>query len=310
MRSTSGPDVVIVGAARSGTSLLAACLGSHPAIDPGAVKEPEFFGRYYHRGIEWYESLYMPRGPRLRLDASMSYTVPTYPDALGRLAEASPDAYVIYAVRDPLQRALSHYRLLKQYFAREDAATFGAALRNNPVYLGTGDYGRWLEAIYGLFPADRVLVSPFGVTTRGAELTDVVFGQLGLPPVAAAPELVEDYKNEVVEFRHGVFLAARRAMMRSGAYPWLRRRVGGRRMRRIRSLVTREAHRISLEEALDSCDSEQLQEIEERRTAASRAVMEALAQQDRRLSLSWAAAWQRTVDAAADTVEPQRTERD
>lgn len=307
MSSTSGPDVAIVGAARSGTSFLAASLGAHPAIDPGAVKEPEYFGRYHHRGPGWYESLYEPRrAGLLRLDASMSYTVPTYPEALGRLAAASPDAYVIYAVRDPLQRALSHYRLLRQYFAREEAETFGAALRTNPVYLGTGDYSRWLRAIYELFPRERVLVTPFAVTTGGHELTDVVFRELGLPPAVANPEEAEDYRNEVVEFRHGAFLRARRAMMRSGAYPWVRRRIGGHRMRQIRSFVTREAPRLALDEALATCDDEQIRQIRDLCAASAEAVTAALTAQDQRLSLSWATLWENSAAASQSSVESLR----
>ena len=287
-----GPDVVIAGAARSGTSFLAAGLGIHPAIDPGAVKEPEYYGRNYHRGPDWYEQLYQPRVQGLlRLDASMSYTVPTYPDALSRLASASPDAFVIYAVRDPLQRALSHYRLLRQYFAREDAESFGEALRSNPVYLGAGDYDRWLTRLYSLFPVEQVLVTPFAVTTTGHELIDVVFRQLGLEPAAPTADDVEDYRNEVVEFRSPVFLNARRALMRSGAYPWVRRRLGARRMRKIRSLATREPERLSMEEALSTCSADQLEQVRMLCQTSSRAVSSALAAQDQRLSLNWAGSW-------------------
>lgn len=294
-RLPQGPDIVIAGAARSGTSFLAASLGIHPATDPGAVKEPEYFGRNLHRGPDWYEQLYEPPGRGLlRLDASMSYTTPTYPDALTLLAQASPDAFVIYAVRDPLQRALSHYRLLRQYFAREEAETFGQALRSNPVYLGAGDYERWLDRLYSLFPAERVLVTPFEVTTTGQELVEVVFRQLGLPVVVPGPEDVEDYRNEVVEFRSPVFLNARRALMRSGAYPWVRRRIGARRMRNLRSMATREPAELTLEQALATCDADQLEQVRALCESGDRAVSDALAAQDTRLSLDWADAWRLT----------------
>src|SRR3712207_3523080 len=39
------PDIVLAGAARSGTTFLAARLSRHPAIDGGAVKEPDFFSK-------------------------------------------------------------------------------------------------------------------------------------------------------------------------------------------------------------------------------------------------------------------------
>ena len=46
-----GPDLAIVGSARSGTTFLAAQLAEHPSIDAGAVKEPNFFSREYGRVI-------------------------------------------------------------------------------------------------------------------------------------------------------------------------------------------------------------------------------------------------------------------
>src|SRR5919106_479728 len=50
-----GPGIVIAGAARSGTSYLAAVLGAHPDIDAGAVKEPNYFSREHERGPGEYD---------------------------------------------------------------------------------------------------------------------------------------------------------------------------------------------------------------------------------------------------------------
>ena len=88
---STGPDVAVVGAARSGTTYLAAQLAAHPMIDAPAVKEPNFYSRYLDKGEAWYDDLFPPRAPgHLRLDASVSYTFPHFPDALAALAKASP----------------------------------------------------------------------------------------------------------------------------------------------------------------------------------------------------------------------------
>ena len=52
MTSSTGPDLVIAGAARSGTSFLAAQFENHPEIDPGKVKEPNYYSRNLGRGSE------------------------------------------------------------------------------------------------------------------------------------------------------------------------------------------------------------------------------------------------------------------
>ena len=294
------PDVVLAGAARSGTSYLAARLSSHPAIDGGAVKEPDFFSKHLARGTEWYDGLFEPRREGLlRLDASMSYTVPQHPHALDRLAEAAPDAYVIYAVRDPLVRAVSHYRLLRDYFHVEEQQDFGSAIRSNPVYLGTSDYSRWLPELHARWPRERVLVAPFSITTRGSELPDFIFEQLGLDPVEIDTETAGRHQNEVVKFRIDSLRHVRKAMRRSGAYPFIRRTIGADRMRRIRAQVTRRADNLPPEEALESCSPEQRSEIEalvERSTAAASDV---LAEQDARLGLEWNALWLASTDRTA-----------
>ena len=148
--SGAGPDLAIVGAARSGTSLLAAHFTAHPQIDASAVKEPNYFSRQFDEGPEWYESYFSPRSEDLyRLDASVSYTYPQFPDAIDRLVSASPAALVIYVVRDPIQRAVSHYQFYRHYFEREPAASFGEALARDSFYADVSDYRRWLRCALG-----------------------------------------------------------------------------------------------------------------------------------------------------------------
>jgi hypothetical protein len=293
--SDAGPDLVICGAARAGTSFLAALLGSHPAIDAGSVKEPNFFSREVERGTQWYDRLFQPRERGLlRLDASMSYTFPHFPHALEKLARHAPDAVVLYSVRDPLRRALSHYQLHRGYFRNEPAATFGAALASNHVYAGASDYAHWLDLLHRHFADDRVVVVPFeAVTGRTREVLDQVCGRLGLAsqPIVIDSAASSQHRNQVVEFRHDAVRRFRRLTKRSGAYPWIRRTVGPDRIRRLRARLTRPAHVESLEEALGTCDDDQLRDLAALYRSAQQAVATALAAQDSRTGLSWSSLW-------------------
>jgi hypothetical protein len=291
----AGPDLVICGAARAGTSFLAALLGSHPAIDPGSVKEPNFFSRELERGPEWYDRLFQPRGRGLRrLDASMSYTFPHFPHALETLADHAPDAVMVYSVRDPLRRALSHYQLHRGYFQNESSATFGAALRSNQVYAGASDYARWLDLLHRNFGDDRVVVVPFeAVTGRTREVLDQVCGPLGLDsaPIDVESAASSQHRNQVVEFRHDAVRRVRRLTKRSGAYPWIRRALGADRLRRLRTRLTRPAHVESLAEALGTCEDDQLCDLAELYRSAQQAVATTLAAQDARTGLAWSSLW-------------------
>jgi hypothetical protein len=293
--SAPGPDILICGAARAGTSYLASLLGSDPRVDAGAVKEPNFYSREFDRGLDWYERLYEPRrSGLLRLDASTSYTFAHFPDALTNVAAHAPDAVVVYSVRDPIQRLLSHYQLHRTYFRNDDAQTLGEALTGQDVYTGASDYARWLSTLLELFPADKVLVVPFDIVTdRSDEVLDLVCDTLALSRASndRSEGRAGHHRNEVVEFRNPALRKVWRAVHVSGAYPHLRKRLGVDRIRRLRGFVTRASQPERLPEALASCSREQLLAMDRLYASAQHAVADALERQDARTGLDWAAAW-------------------
>ena len=288
-----GPHLALVGAARCGTTYLAAQLASHPAIDPGALKEPNYFSREFERGRSWYDGLYAPASASvLRLDASTSLTVPQFPQALDRLHDASPDVFVVYVVRPAVERAVSHYLYLRHYFRAEEAETFGAGLASNPVYVGTSDYAHWLERLTELFPPDRILVVPFGLL-KGTEplVAPVVFDGLGLSPMEL-PESTIRHRNDVVAFKHRIYRSAYRRIRATSLYPWARRHLGRDRIRRIRAAVTRQTTLPTRDEALATCTAEQRVELAALEKRSGDAVRDYLVDQDRRTGLHWAEAWE------------------
>src|SRR5262245_60012310 len=53
--SRPGPDFIIIGAMKCGTSSLYRWMVQHPQVAKALTKEIHFFDRYYHRGIGWYQ---------------------------------------------------------------------------------------------------------------------------------------------------------------------------------------------------------------------------------------------------------------
>lgn len=289
--STLGPDLVIAGAARSGTSALAAQLGAHPDIDPGKVKESNYFSRALERGPEWYESLYDERRDGLlRLDASTSYTSPLHPSALAELAAAAPDVFVLYAVRQPTQRALSHYLLRHHYFQIEDATDFAEALRTTSYYVEASDYSRWLPELRTTFSEQRLLVVPFElITSKPQDILFEVCRLLGLSAPPDAREAGRRHRNDVVQYRNQAARQVARRFRRSPAYPWVRNAIGAGPTRRARGLLTRQAQLPSADEAMASCRPDQLEQLRRLDQRAGAATHEYLLAQDARLGLAWAA---------------------
>src|SRR4051812_36085465 len=97
------PNLIIIGAARAGTTSLYHYLRSHPEIWMSPEKELYFFveDHNWKRGIEWYER-HFPAGTPVRGEASTFYThFPIRPGVPERIAALLPSAKLIYLVRDP-----------------------------------------------------------------------------------------------------------------------------------------------------------------------------------------------------------------
>jgi hypothetical protein len=117
------PNLVIIGAMKCGTTSLHHYLDLHPEISMSRPKELNFFvGRddagaedrldwsrgNWHRGARWYAGHFDPAAT-VRGEASPGYTSPSHPLVAGRMAALVPDARLVYAVRDPVARAVSQY---------------------------------------------------------------------------------------------------------------------------------------------------------------------------------------------------------
>ena len=112
------PDFLIVGAQRAGTTSLYHWLSRHPKVRTSVWKEVHFFddyNRYQKRGEMWYRSHFPLLGhrPSVRVgEATPSYLF--NPAAPRRVAELIPNVRLIVLLRDPVDRAYSHYNHTKK----------------------------------------------------------------------------------------------------------------------------------------------------------------------------------------------------
>jgi len=137
------PDLLLVGAARCGTTGLARRLGAQPEIFMSNPKELHFFDDKWDRGLAWYRSQFAGgAGTALAGEATTSYM---YEEAaVARMADTLPRARVLAVLRNPVDRAWSHYWFNRA--AGFERLPFGEALAQEPARLATGA---------GLRPADR-----------------------------------------------------------------------------------------------------------------------------------------------------------
>lgn len=113
------PNTFIVGAAKAGTTSLYAYLAQHPEVYMSPVKEPHFFSKVTPSKEQEHfipvvndEKQYLAlfnnaKGAKVIGEASPSYLWDL--NTAERIFEKSPNARIIIILRDPVERAYSHY---------------------------------------------------------------------------------------------------------------------------------------------------------------------------------------------------------
>jgi hypothetical protein len=183
MTRTPEPRIAFVlgGVQKAGTSALARYLAAHPRLRLPAGKEahvfdaPDFDDGWSPAQVDrQYADLFQPAdGDAVHGDATPFYLL--HPRVVARIARYNPAMRWIVLLRDPVERALSHFHmerrrglerwplwpalLLEGWRLRGHADDFS---RDSPLrrhgYRLRGDYARQLDALYAHFPREQVLL--------------------------------------------------------------------------------------------------------------------------------------------------------
>lgn len=164
------PTFLIIGAAKSGTTSLSYYLSLHPEVFMYRDREPHFFATNLESGIpiaadsvrtiEDYMHLF-PEGLAVRGESSPGYSqYPARPGVPARIRGVIPDVRLIYVVRDPIDRLVSHY--LHQVAMEGETRSFEEALGNledpTRIYVCAGRYAMQLRQYLEHFAKDQILV--------------------------------------------------------------------------------------------------------------------------------------------------------
>jgi hypothetical protein len=205
--STRKPNLFVVGSMKAGTTSLARYLGAHPEIfmtsDP---KEPTYFltreqlldvlpgveKRGFWRGEEYYLKLFEGAGDRPVVgEASANYArLPRVPGVAEKIHAFNPQARILFIMRDPVARTISHYWYMVRFFGeRRDLLT---AIREDPDYVETSNYALQMRPYLALFGRERVMAITTESLARHPEDTMAgVYRWLGVDPAYVPPNLAE-----------------------------------------------------------------------------------------------------------------------
>lgn len=165
-------DFLIMGAQKSGTTALAEFLNEHSAIQLSSKKELHFFDRDRHFknnpvNYDWYHNYFdMNRNDQLLGEATPIYMY--WKLAPKRIFEYNPNMKLIFILRNPIERAYSHW-LMETKKGRENML-FERALRLEWLrrryhypkqdrihsYVDRGFYSKQIQNIMRYFPKEQM----------------------------------------------------------------------------------------------------------------------------------------------------------
>lgn len=179
------PTFFIIGAAKAATTALWVTLQEHPEVFFPAQKETNYLlgGEWASRGPEWYEGLFAPgQAARHRGEASPSYSMfPMFRGVPERAAELVPGARIIYMIRSPVRRMVSHWAQATAA-GHEHRPLAEAVVWGSPYYFSSC-YGLQLSRWAGSYPRESLLVIRSEDLAEEPEATlDRVLTHLGLDP--------------------------------------------------------------------------------------------------------------------------------
>ena len=171
------PNFFIVGAPKAGTTSLHAQLQSMPGIFMSRIKEPNYFSRtlvpddHQVRPIRDSQK-YLQLFDGVTTETIIGEASPTYladPDAPRLIHDVSPEARILISLRDPVERAFSHYLMMRNNgtarltFLREFQRGLEHASNRHLVLLRPeiGLYHDQVARFVATFGSSRVLVILF-----------------------------------------------------------------------------------------------------------------------------------------------------
>jgi lipopolysaccharide transport system ATP-binding protein len=229
-RARTLPSFLVIGAQRAGTTSLFYYLCGHPDVHRPATKEIHFFDDNYWRGVDWYRSFFALSFGRDRVTGEATPYYLFHPAVPARVAATIPDVRLIALLRNPVDRAYSHYHKMrrmgierlsfKKALAAEERRLDGEEERlladpryrsmhhRRHAYVGRGLYADQLEHWLASFPREQLLVLlSDDFFARPREVYAQTLDFLGLP--SWQPEALEDrnpasYKALAPEIRAGL----------------------------------------------------------------------------------------------------------
>lgn len=236
------PDFFLVGAAKAGTTAIQQALDAHPDVYMSPLKEPNFFSddiivstlrddvkqkleednipewisggmktprwRAYLRDENLYSKLFDPAKPNQKKgEASVSYLYSS--NAAENIFKANNQAKIIIILRNPAERAFSHFNMEQRMGWLQDDFTsafkkYQANLKpqwgKDPLFIAGGLYASQISRFLDVFPKSQILVIIYDEFKKSPDKTlDVIYKFIGVDSTKVNLKIALKKSNEARE---------------------------------------------------------------------------------------------------------------
>jgi len=181
------PNLFIIGAMKSGTTSLHHYISQHPQVFMSEPKEPGYLkqDKKNQESEDWYYSLFNEaNNSHLYVgEGSTDYAkIPQYTGVADRIKAISPDAKIVYVMRNPYQRTISHYwHTIRPQPADGQTKNLYDAVKSFEGYLSFSDYAMQIQPYIDTFGKNNIHFILFEELTSNPKLElEKLFDFLGV----------------------------------------------------------------------------------------------------------------------------------
>jgi hypothetical protein len=164
-----------VGAQKAGTTTLHDILNQHPDVFLPKTKEAHFFDNdeKFEKGLEWYENTFFNESSNEKILGSCNPEYMYFEEVPKRIFETlGKDVKLIFLLRNPVNRAYSHYLMSKRRCIEELSFTAALKQEKNRInkdyfnkthfsYASRGFYSEQIKRYLKYFPKENMMFIRF-----------------------------------------------------------------------------------------------------------------------------------------------------
>ena len=189
-----GPDYIGIGAMKAASGWIFKCLELHPEVgDSEWSKELHFFTKPYNykKGIEYYYSLFSQH-PKGKLKGEFTPAYMASPQVASLIHKHFPNVKLIVSLRNPIERAYSHYIYNIQERGRfRIYKNFEDTIKKDKTIKERGFYYKQLKPYFDLFPRENILILFFkDIKNNPKKVVHELYKFLGLKNTNFVPSLI------------------------------------------------------------------------------------------------------------------------